>query len=305
MSQAYLIYDERMELHADQDESTKSARCERPQRIVSIIEKLMSLQSRLQRNHEIQEASPLNEITNSPFIYLACEPASQETIELAHTSDYYNRLKETSIMTIEELNNMQTINLSIKDGSNEEDADMYFCNDTFQAALLACGGVKQCVDAVTSTDSQSRRALAIVRPPGHHACQQKAMGFCFFNSVVVAAKHAIKSQRAKRVVIVDWDIHHGNGSQDMTYNDPDILYISIHRYGPKFFPGTGRASEVGGGDDNVEAVGSNVNIAWTRGHMGNTEYAAVMSELILPLMASFRPDLILVSCGLDAAKGGK
>lgn len=124
------------------------------------------------------------------------------------------------------------------------------------------------------------------------------LGFCYFNSVAVAAKHAIATNRAKRVLILDWDIHHGNGTQDLTYDDSNIMYISLHRYaerGEYFFPGTGKHNQV--------ADGTNVNIAWTSGKMGNVEYAAAFSELILPLVADWTPDLFLVSCGFDAAKG--
>lgn len=128
------------------------------------------------------------------------------------------------------------------------------------------------------------------------------LGFCFFNSVVVAAKHAIHNKGVRRVVILDWDIHHGNGTQDLTYDDPNILYISLHRKGQNsksFFPGTGSHEEVGSGD----AEGTNLNITWTKGGVGNTEYAAAFSELILPLVVEFEPNLVLVSCGFDAAKG--
>lgn len=306
-SQVYLIYDERMELHQHMDELKRVYHVERPERVVSIMEKLVSLQSHL-LNYRQKKASE-DSITSvkPPFIHLSCEPAGQETIELAHSTEYYNRLKVTSKKTEEELKSIYTIDCTVADDGIKEDGDdedMYFCNDTFQTALLAAGGVVQCVDAVTSPSADSTRALAVVRPPGHHACHQKAMGFCFFNSVVVAAKHAIQSQRARKVVILDWDIHHGNGSQDLTYNDGDILYISLHRKcGTKFFPGTGDPEEVGGDEFHPEAIGLNVNVAWRNARMGNVEYAAAMSELVLPLLQGFDPDLVLISCGLDAAKG--
>jgi len=310
--QAYLVYDERMELHKDQAEN--SCQVERPKRVISIVEKLVALQSRLQRipqltEKEEKDAPSISRYSNYevPFIVLKCEAASRETIELTHSSQYYNRLKDTASMTVEELKNLHTIDCTVEEGSNEDDEDMYFCKETFQAAELACGAVQVCVDAVTDPLSQTKRALAIVRPPGHHACEEKAMGFCFFNSVVVAAKHALKMQHAKKVVILDWDIHHGNGSQELTYNNPDILYISLHRYGKvcgeEFFPGTGRPNEVGGSEENTKAIGSNVNLAWTQAHMGNAEFATAMSELVLPLLRSFGADLVLISCGLDAAKG--
>jgi hypothetical protein len=131
-------------------------------------------------------------------------------------------------------------------------------------------------------------------------------GFCYFNNVAVAAKHALATNRAKRVFILDWDIHHGNGIQDITYDDPNIFYLSIHRasFGRNkdkhwFYPGTGRHTEVGTG----AGTGSNLNIVWQNGGMGNVEYAAAFSEVVLPLLCTFLPDLIIVACGFDAAKG--
>jgi acetoin utilization deacetylase AcuC-like enzyme len=128
----------------------------------------------------------------------------------------------------------------------------------------------------------------------------------------VAAKHAITTGRAKRVFILDWDIHHGNGIQDLTYDDPNIFYLSIHRTSFEqdggndkkykeewFYPGTGRPTEVGEG----HGAGANLNLVWTHSGMGNEEYATAFAELVLPVLSSFQPDLILVACGLDAAKG--
>jgi acetoin utilization deacetylase AcuC-like enzyme len=316
MSQTYLVYDERMELHEDGNESTRSEQFERPERIVSIIEKLVTLQSRLQQYRQLRGEAPFLQDfeergssvppfcpTKPPFIHLSCKPASQEIIELAHTTEYYNKVKETSCMSTEQLNKLPNIDCTVTDGPTENDDDMYFCDKTFQAAQLACGGVIQCVEAVTSPMAKTKRALAVVRPPGHHACRDQAMGFCFFNSVVVAAKHAINVKRAKKVAILDLDVHHGNGSQDLTYLDKDILYISIHRKDRNFFPGTGDPKEVGGDKSHPDAVGLNVNIAWKCGRMGNVEYAAAMSEVVLPLLQGFGADLVIISGGFDAARG--
>ena len=132
------------------------------------------------------------------------------------------------------------------------------------------------------------------------------LGFCYFNNVAVAAKHAVHSGRARRVFILDWDIHHGNGIQNLTYDDPQIFYMSIHRASFSrrraenwFYPGTGRPTEVGNGD----GEGTNLNIVWGEGGMGDQEYSAAFSQIVLPLLHNFKPDLIVVACGLDAVQG--
>jgi len=125
------------------------------------------------------------------------------------------------------------------------------------------------------------------------------MGFCFLNNVVVAAHEALSNKWARKVVILDWDIHHGNGTQDLTYDNPDILYISLHR-GDDFYPGTGPPHETG---DASKAPGTNVNIAFTNPHMTDVDYGAAFSEIVLPAINAFNPDLVIVSSGLDAAKG--
>lgn len=300
-AKVYLVYDERMLLHRPVDwqapdkypesftECTPGYIFENPRRIECIYKRLMELQERLKQQ---------------VFLPLACEPAAREDIQLAHTEqEYYDNLTES-----EDWSEDDCLAAGIVD------RDIYYCPHSFQAARLACGGVLRCVDAVIADASSNRcRALALVRPPGHHACQSQSMGFCFLNSVAVAAKYALQNERLSpgknRVVIVDFDIHHGNGTQDLTYNDPNIFYISLHRYtGPRkngggFFPYTGHCKEVSGQDDDDSSGGTNLNVAWTAKAMGNTEYAAALCELILPLIVSYDPGLVLVSCGLDAAKG--
>jgi len=131
------------------------------------------------------------------FIPLEATPCARTTIELAHTREHYDKILETSRYTDEQLK------------AATDDDDIYFCRDTFFAATLACGGVVNCVDAVTGHLSATTRAIALVRPPGHHATRDRAQGFCYFNNIAVAAKYAIASGRAQRVFILDFDVHHG------------------------------------------------------------------------------------------------
>ncbi|XP_004859295.1 histone deacetylase 5 isoform X2 [Heterocephalus glaber] len=148
-----------------------------------------------------------------------------------------------------------------------------------------------------------KNGFAIIRPPGHHAEQSTAMGFCFFNSVAITAKLLQQKLNVGKVLIVDWDIHHGNGTQQAFYSDPSVLYISLHRYDHgNFFPGSGAPEEVGGGP----GVGYNVNVAWTGGvdpPIGDVEYLTAFRTVVMPIAQEFAPDVVLVSAGFDAVEG--
>ncbi|XP_072350554.1 histone deacetylase 4-like, partial [Scyliorhinus torazame] len=150
---------------------------------------------------------------------------------------------------------------------------------------------------------QLKNGFAIVRPPGHHAEPSTAMGFCVFNSVAIAAKQLLEKSNIKKVLIVDWDVHHGNGTQQVFYSDPNVLYLSLHRHDDgNFFPGSGSADEVGSGP----GEGFNVNIAWTGGldpPMGDAEYLAAFRTVVIPVANEFAPDVVLVSSGFDSVEG--
>ena len=170
------------------------------------------------------------------------------------------------------------------------DADTFYSPGTWDAARAAAGSTVQL--AIDVLQGKLAQGLAVVRPPGHHATRDRAMGFCLLNNVAAAAA-AARAQGAARVAILDWDVHHGNGTQDIFWTDPNVLYLSVHQF--PFYPGTGAPTEIGG----AGAIGATVNVGLPGG-CGDAEYAAVFDHVFLPKLAAFRPDLLLISAGFDA-----
>jgi acetoin utilization deacetylase AcuC-like enzyme len=171
------------------------------------------------------------------------------------------------------------------------DPDTFTSPDSRDVALLAAGAVLTGVEAVIR--EEATRALALVRPPGHHAEADRAMGFCLYNNVAAGAAHAL-ALGLERVVVIDYDVHHGNGTQAIFYDDPQVLYISTHQY--PFYPGTGAAEEVGGGG---EGAGYTVNIPLEAGATDG-DYQEVFRTIVIPVIDQFRPDLLMISAGFDA-----
>ncbi|XP_040599193.1 histone deacetylase 9 isoform X8 [Mesocricetus auratus] len=169
------------------------------------------------------------------------------------------------------------------------------------AARMAVGCVIELASRVAS--GELKNGFAVVRPPGHHAEESAAMGFCFFNSVAITAKYLRDQLNINKILIVDLDVHHGNGTQQAFYADPSVLYISLHRYDEgNFFPGSGAPNEVGIG----QGEGYNINIAWTGGldpPMGDVEYLEAFRTVVMPVAKEFDPDMVLVSAGFDALEG--
>ncbi|CAJ1952008.1 unnamed protein product [Cylindrotheca closterium] len=308
----HLLYDKRMLQHRPldwkepavfpryRDEAENDYPIENPERIKVLYNRLCALNQRLVG------------CNGSLYRQLIARKATKEEVLLAHSESQYDRLHQLEFQTDDELREM----------SNDTQSDMYYCQESFYAARLAAGGLLECIDAICSSPSSSEhmgstatgshshqfrfdakpnKALALVRPPGHHACQSKEMGFCFIDSVVIAAKYALANKKAKKVLILDWDIHDGNATAEGTIENENIFRVDLHRYNPKhpFYPFTGSPRDVGNG----KARGLNLNVAWSKGGMGNREYGAAFYELILPLITDYQPDLVIISCGLDAAMG--
>jgi len=202
--------------------------------------------------------------------------ASVDEIAYIHSMEYIESLKSL-----------------IEQGGGRLDADTPVSRKSYEVALYAAGGVMTAVDKVIS-DVKSN-ALCLVRPPGHHAMPEHAMGFCLFNNVAIAARYAQKKHGLKKIAIIDWDLHHGNGTQEAFWNDATVLFCSLHRY--PYYPGSGSEEEKGAGT----GAGLTVNIP-VSGYTSSREYLDKFSRLMTDKVSPFKPDLIFISAGFDSYK---
>ncbi len=180
---------------------------------------------------------------------------------------------------------------SCRNGTRNLDGDTVICPDSWDAALLSAGAGLTAVDQIIA--GQLDNAFTAVRPPGHHAEKDHAMGFCLFNNVAVAARYAINKHGLNRIFIFDWDVHHGNGTQHSFYSDPSVYYSSTHQY--PFYPGTGDDDETGTGD----GLGTTLNFPLDP-FCGDPAYLDIVENKLIPEIQSYRPDLIIISAGFDA-----
>jgi len=207
------------------------------------------------------------------FIEIPARKAEREELESIHSSQYIDLI-----------------------ASSEGKDSMYLDGDTrtssgsYDAALLAAGGFCEALSMVNS--GKLRNAFGLVRPPGHHAERSQAMGFCIFNNIAIGARYAQKRLGIERIIIIDWDLHHGNGTQHSFEDDSSILYFSTHQY--PFYPGTGSHNEVGIG----KGEGFTMNVPLPPGY-GNGDFIAIFERILKPVALEFKPDMILVSAGFD------
>lgn len=210
------------------------------------------------------------------FIDVQPQKAKKEDILLFHTHEYFEKIAETK--------GKELIAFT---------ADTHACEDTFDAALYATGGLFNAITQVA--EKRIDNAFALIRPPGHHAEKSRAMGYCLFNHVALGAMFAQKSLKLGRILIIDWDIHHGNGTQYAFERDPTVLFFSVHQ--ARLFPGTGSFTETGSG----AGEGYTINLPIPKGY-GDAEYTSIFEQLLAPVAEQFAPELILVSAGFDTHK---
>ena len=226
------------------------------------------------RFHEVVQTSALrDQLTN-----LQAQPASEEDLLRVHTAEHIQYIKDQS---------------SLPKGGDAGDGASPLGKGGYEIGLLAAGGAIQATKSVLTGEDDT--AYAIINPPGHHAERERGMGFCLFNNASVAAAYAKEHHGLTRVAVVDWDVHHGNGTQQIWWDNPDVLTISLHQN--KCFPANSGFREDNGGPD---ALGTALNIPLPPGS-GNTVYNLAFEEVVLPALEAFQPELIIVASGFDAS----
>jgi acetoin utilization deacetylase AcuC-like enzyme len=224
--------------------------------------RLISVMSHLERTEMLDK-----------LILLQPRPASQSELESTHTANYISEIKASS-----------------KNGGGWLDPDTIVSSRSYDAALYAAGGFINAIDSVCSRKVD--KAFALVRPPGHHAIEDQAMGFCIFNNIAIGANYALNKLGMDRILIVDFDVHHGNGTQRTFYNNSEVFYFSTHQY--PFFPGTGSIEETGNGKGKGYTLNFPMKAGW-----GDEEYIKIFNEILVPAARRFQPKIILVSAGFD------
>ncbi|KAF9624201.1 hypothetical protein IFM89_008139 [Coptis chinensis] len=268
-----LIYDERMCKHYTPDGEDHP---EKPDRIISIWQKLESAG------------------VTQRCVVMSGKEVEDKHVELVHSKKHVHLIKNVS---------SKAYNNSTRNKIAANLNSIYLNEGSSEAAYVAAGSVVEASEKVAT--GEFRSAVAIVRPPGHHAEPDEAMGFCLYNNVAIAASYLLNQRPelgVKKILIVDWDVHHGNGTQKMFWKDPRVLYFSVHRFDfGTFYPSGDYGSHTMVGEG--LGAGYNINVPWEHGRVGDADYLAVWEHILIPVARSFKPDMILISGGFDAAVG--
>ena len=201
------------------------------------------------------------------------------------------RATDDELAANHDMGHIDDVRNSCRNGIQNLDEDTIICPDSWDAATLSAGAGLTAIDQIIT--GQLDNAFTAVRPPGHHAEKDRAMGFCLFNNVAIAARYAIKKHKLNRICIFDWDVHHGNGTQHSFYSNPSVHYSSIHQY--PFYPGTGDKDETGTGD----GLGTTLNFP-LNAFAGDSTYLDIVKNKLIPAIQDFKPELIIISAGFDA-----
>ncbi|KAF7543780.1 hypothetical protein G7Z17_g10470 [Cylindrodendrum hubeiense] len=293
-------YDDRMKLHMNADFSPNTHHPEDPRRIHEIF-KAFKKMGLVYTGPASELARIIKECPTRYMWRIPARPATREEICLAHSPDH--------LSWVESLENMSTSELRELTRQYDQGREsLYVGSMSYPAAMLSAGGaIETCKNVVTG---QVKNAFAVIRPPGHHAEFDAPMGFCFFNNVPVAVRVCQQDfpDICRKVLVLDWDVHHGNGVQNIFYQDPNVLYISLHVYqNGIFYPGKPpNPMTPDGGIENCGSgpgLGKNINIGWHDQGMGDGEYMAAFQKIVMPVAKEFNPDLVVISAGFDAADG--
>jgi histone deacetylase 6 len=285
-----LVYSSTMRLHAEPNPDPDDSHPESPERIIAIFQDLVD--AGLAPDPTDKEG-----LTHTDEQLLRIPPAyaQEEELQLVHSPEHVAFIRSLEGMSIDQLRN---------EAGPPRDS-VYFNNHTWMCATLSVGCAIQAARAVVS--EQVKNAFAVIRPPGHHCEPHEPSGFCMFNNVPVAARVMQKEfpKTCRKILILDWDVHHGNGIQTAFYNDPNVLYISLHVYktaeGDPFYPQTTWGDPANCGED--IGLGKNVNVAWLSQNMGDADYIFAFQQVVMPIAIEFDPDLVMISAGFDAAEG--
>ncbi|KAF8861541.1 histone deacetylase A-like protein [Acephala macrosclerotiorum] len=293
-------YDVRMKLHANADFSASPHHPEDPRRIESIMKEFRDA-GLIYNGTNLDLLEILKTSPQQSMYRIDARKATESEICTVHTAKHFDWVHSLSQMSSAEL----------RDLTSEFDMgrkSLYVGNLTYEAALISAGGaIETCKAVVTGT---VKNAVAVIRPPGHHAEHDESLGFCIFNNVPIAATVCMTEfpEVCRKILILDWDVHHGNGIQNMFYENPNVLYISLHVYqNGIFYPGQPENENFDdGGLDKCgrgKGMGRNVNIGWADQGVGDGEYMAAFQRIVMPIAQEFDPDLVIISAGFDAAAG--